>query len=307
MIVYVDVLLVINLFVNYFLLLVTKTLLRKSVRRKRLVLGAVIGSLYALVIFLPTLPNIITLLMHLAASCLIVLAAFPVENVKAFLKAFAAFYAVNFAFAGLMLALWLGFHPNGMVYQNGAVYFDIDIKILILTSAACYLFLTLIFRLLRRRAPDNAVYDIELFHRGKTVATKALLDTGHSLSDGFSDCPVLVANHRVVLRLADTALRPFLEGEITSVSDSTARIRLIPYSSVHGSGVLKAFRIEEVCVPSRSYRLQNVLIALSETEFSAGEYEVLLCGDFFERGGHSHVGHAKNKSTALKNQTANMP
>lgn len=306
MIVYVDVLLVINLFVNYFLLLVTKTLLHKTVRRKRLVLGAVLGSLYALVIFLPKLPNIVTLLMHLAASCLIVLAAFPVENAKAFFKAFAAFFAVNFAFAGLMLALWLGFRPNGMVYQNGAVYFDIDIKILILSSAACYLLLTLIFRLLRRRAPDNAVYDIELLQNGKTVIAKALLDTGHSLSDGFSDRPVLVASRRVVQRLADASLLPFLKGETAPLSGSAAHIRLIPYSSVRGSGVLKAFCIEEVRVPSRSYRLQNVLLALSETEFSSGEYEVLLCGDFFERGGHSHVGHPKNKRVSSKNQTADI-
>ena len=142
LVVYADVLMVTNLFINYFLLSAVKLLLRVSVPRKRILFGALIGSVYALTIFLPKLPTAVSALMNLSASALMVFAAFPIHSRKKFLKAFLAFFVINFAFAGTMLALWLFFRPNGMIYQNGTVYFDIDIKILIGTTVLCYILLT---------------------------------------------------------------------------------------------------------------------------------------------------------------------
>ena len=64
---YVDVLLGLNLFINYFLLLSVAKFLRISVRRLRLLAGAAIGAAYSLVILVP-MPNILALLCRLAAS-----------------------------------------------------------------------------------------------------------------------------------------------------------------------------------------------------------------------------------------------
>lgn len=55
-VVYVDVLLALNLFINYLLLLSGACLLREKVRRWRLLLGAALGAIYALVIFCPSFP-----------------------------------------------------------------------------------------------------------------------------------------------------------------------------------------------------------------------------------------------------------
>ena len=46
MVVYVDVLVALNIFVTYFLLLCTRGLLRKTVKRRRLAFGAVLGGAY---------------------------------------------------------------------------------------------------------------------------------------------------------------------------------------------------------------------------------------------------------------------
>lgn len=289
LVIYVDVLLVINIFVNYFLLLVTKALLRKQIRRRRLLLGALLGGAYSLIIFLPNLPNVVSLLLNLVASVGMVLAAIPIVGIKDFLKSFAAFFAVNFAFAGLMLALWLGLHPNGMVYNNGAVYFSIDIQILLFSTVGCYVLLMGISRLLRRRAPENALYDIQISTEEKCIHTKALLDTGHTLSDGFSDTPVLVADRSVTEKLANEQLRAYLQGGHAPQPAANCHLRLIPYSTVGGSGVLKAFPVACVRVPARNYELHHVLLAQSAVPFSDKEYSVLLCNDFFERGGKAHV------------------
>ena len=298
LVVYADVLMVTNLFINYFLLSVTKILLRMRCTRKRIVLGALLGSIYSLTIFLPQLPIFVSTFMNLFVSALMVLVTFPIHNKKFFAKTFFAFFAVNFGFAGAMLAIWLFFRPNGMVYQNGTVYFDIDIKILLITSVACYVLLTCFCRLLHRRAPDSVIYDVEITNSGKTVCAKALLDTGHALTDGFSHTPVLVVSSRLSKILAPPDLQAFMESD--AVPASSKDLRLIPYTAVGGEGVLKAFYADSICVPKRNYTVTNILLAQSKADFSGTEYEVLLCSDFFERGDTENV-HAKTKSDSAKN------
>ncbi len=53
MYIYVDVLLILNLYVNYFLLLATGRLMHLPCGRKRCIAAAAVGSLCALTIFLP--------------------------------------------------------------------------------------------------------------------------------------------------------------------------------------------------------------------------------------------------------------
>lgn len=295
MVVYVDVLVALNIFVTYFLLHCTRGLLRKTVKRRRLALGAVIGGLYALVIFLPDLSDIVSILLNVVACCLIVLAAFPVHTFREFLKAFGAFLVVNFAFAGLMLALWLTLHPNGMVYNNGAVYFDIDIKVLVLSTLACYGILSAAAFLLKRRTPDNKIFEIELCHKGKTVFAKALLDTGNALSDGFSDTAVLVAVPQVVKELLGTDLDSLFLIKKDFETESSERIRLIPFSTVGDGGVLKAVLIEKVRIPKTGYAVNHVLLAQSKGKNVSDEYSVLLSSDFLERGTYEHDNQKASK------------
>ncbi len=294
MVVYVDVLLVMNIIIDYFLLLLARALLRKTVRRRRILLGALLGGAYALVIFLPPLPVWLLIPMHIAACVLIVLAAFPIHGLRDLLKSVSAYFAVSFIFAGLMLGIYLLFRPQYMAIQNGAVYFDLNIRLLLLFTLLCYGFLTLLTKLLRRRTPDDRLFDITLTNHGKSICEKALLDTGHGLSDGFSDRPVLIAEPRVVQSLAPPNLRSFLEGGAPPDGIPETDIRLIPYASIGGKGMLRAISVSCVSVPKLGFSLENVLLAQSTEPFASGEYNVLLCSDFFERGGERYV--PKDKS-----------
>ena len=182
--IYVDVLVVINIFINYFLLSAASLIVRLKPKRIRLAAGAFTGGAYSLVIFLPNIPNVLSVFMNFCMSVLLVLIAFAPKKITVFIKEFAAFFAVNFIFAGLMLAVWLVFKPSGMVYNNAAVYFDIDVKLLVLSTVVCYAVLTLFSKLLKRNSPDDKLFDVKLCNKGAAVFTKALFDTGNLLSVG---------------------------------------------------------------------------------------------------------------------------
>lgn len=280
--VYVDVLVVLNIFVNYFLLSGASLILRKRPKRTFLVLGAFFGGIYSLVIFLPDIPDFISVIMNMGASSLIVLITFLPRRIKEFFKEFAAFFAVNFLFAGLMLAVWILFKPKGMVYNNSAVYFDIDIKVLVFSTIGCYIVLTIFSKILKRNAPSDKLYDIEITHKGRMVMTKALFDTGNTLSDGFSNTPVIVAQKNIVKKLVSPSMYKFFDGNTAMpLNADDEKIRLVPFGSVGGSGTLKAVLIDKVKIPKENITAEKVILAQSNNDFNSTEYSVLLGPEIF--------------------------
>lgn len=278
MIVYADVLVVLNLFVNYFLLRLSAGLLKTKPKRTPILLGAMLGGVYSLVLFLPKQPWFVTVLMQLAALSAMVLCAFRPHSFKAFLRETAAFFLVNFLFAGFMLAVFLLFKPQNMVYQNNAVYFDISIVTLVLSAVGCYLLFTLISYLLKRRTPDDRLYTVCITVNGKAFTGIGLLDTGNALSDGFSDTPVVVADKTVLRHLLRENYPDFENG----ILQGDLQFRLIPYTTVGGEGVLKAFRAETLELVGRGISASGVLVAESRTDFHDAPYDILLSPKLFE-------------------------
>ncbi len=283
--VYVDVLIAINIFVNYFLLLLVKGALKLNVKRYRIFLGALAGGVYSLVIFLPEIPGILTFLMNLAASLAIVLISFKPDRPKPLLKIFLAFFGVNFAFAGVMLALWILFKPSGMIFNNSVVYFNVDIKILIISTVICYFVLTLIFKLSKRSAPENKIYSVTLCNGNRTVTVNALLDTGNTLRDSFTGKPVVIAEKSVISKLFDGQMREFFENGAVPDGEGKNRIRLIPVNTVSDKGALRASVIDLLTVNEKNISVKNVLLSQSKTDFSNGEYSVLLNNEIIDERG----------------------
>ena len=79
--IYVDVLLGLNLFINYFLLLAVSKFLSWEGKRKRFFLAALIGALYSLTILLPELPDILSLIFKLLIAGVLIRIAFSVPGV----------------------------------------------------------------------------------------------------------------------------------------------------------------------------------------------------------------------------------
>ena len=288
MVIYADVLVVLNFFVTYLLLLCAKKIAGQHGNNKRLLLGALIGGFYALTLFLPPIKTILAYGAYFLVSLLIIFVSFPIQNTKKFLRTFAAFILANFFFAGLMFLIFWKFSPKGMLYQNGSIYFDIDVKILVIASSICFILLECITYLLRRKAPDNCYYSIILRNKNKKVEAIALYDTGNTLKDAFSSLPVVIAEPKTFkATLGRTAEELF--GQMVC-TESKENLRLIPYTDISDSGVLKAIKIDSVEIPEKKICIQPALLAESIAPFANKEYNVLITSDFFERS-NAHVHH----------------
>ena len=290
-VVYVDVLLFVNLFVNYFLLRAAALLSREHAGRGRIVLGAVLGSTYALVIFLPPLHPLFLAALKVLMAVTIVLAAFGRRTVRAFLRVLLCFLGETFLFAGVNYAVYTFLRPSGLIYGNSAVYYDISVPVLIAVTAVCYGVSLLITRLIRRGGPEELECTLSVRAGRGSIRIRALVDSGNGLTDPFTDEPVsVIAPDCLTALFPPETIRFLREGEGAPAPQDAARIRVIPYTSLGGGGTLRAFRCEgmEIRFPGgRVITATGGQFAVAAQPIDGGQYQALLNPRLAERAGRA--------------------
>ncbi|MDR1464109.1 MAG: sigma-E processing peptidase SpoIIGA [Oscillospiraceae bacterium] len=293
-VIYADVLIAINIFVTYLLLAASSLLSAVPAKRWRMLLAALLGGVSALLIFLPPSPWWLWLLVKTACSAALVWTAFGFQKWRRYLRCFGAFFGVNFGFAGVMLALWFTVKPNGMFYQNGAVYFDIGLVTFILLASFCYALIRGLVFLLRRRHPQGNDYRATIHMTGRSITLPALHDSGNTLTDGFTGAPVMVAEFDALRTFLPAPLLGFFRGEtgtepaehLTAREDLAwrSRLREIPFHSLGQKGLLPAFRTDRVVVRSRTGETvtPGAIVAVTRDSLSDGSCPVILHANMLE-------------------------
>lgn len=272
-VIYADILIVINVIVNYLLLRASAAIIASEFRATRFLISSLAGGVFSLIIFIENIPISVNVLIKIAFSACMVLIAFRLKSIKAFFKCFAAFFSANFVFAGIMMAVCTALFPNSALYQNGVVYFDIDILTLTVSAVLCYGILSLISRLTRSRIPPKSIYTIRLTYGKKTVEGKALFDSGNCLCDCFSGRPVIIAEKSFV--------EPILFGEDLFKSKN---FRLIPFSTIKSGGALPSFLADKVEILADGcwVEAKEIYIGITEKKIVSGGYSALLGAPFFD-------------------------
>ena len=289
-VIYIDVLVAINIFVTYLLLAASSFFSALQAKRWRLLVGSLLGGASALLIFLEPAPWWLFLLIKLLCSALIVWAAFGFGSRRRFARCFAAFFAVNFVFAGIMLALWLSLKPQGMFYQNGAVYFSISLPLLVVFACVCYALLRGAVMLLHRRHPGANACQATIQMNGNSITLQALYDSGNQLTDGFSGLPVTVAEFAALACFLPPELHGFFQGsqslaDLPSDHPWRARLRTIPFHALGQSGLLPAFRTDQVITKTKSAAqpTPSTIVAVTTDALSDGTYAMILQASMLER------------------------
>lgn len=287
-VIYADILVTVNMIVNYFLLRASAAVTGSDYKTFRFFLSSAAGGLFSMIIFIENIPLFVNGIIRIAFLAFMVVLAFGFGTVRAFVKNCSAFFIANFVFAGIMFAVCTFAAPDRAVYKNGIVYFDISILTLTVSSLVCYAVLSLLTRFSRTRAPTRSTYELTVFYNGKQVVGKALYDTGNSLRDSFSGRPVIIA---------ERGFAEMLFGDEKDVTHEK-NFRLIPYSTIGNGGVLPAFMADRISLRRLGETLsaEQVYIAVTDRKIVSGDFCALLGTPVFDavdnkiKSGFSAVG-----------------
>ena len=230
-VIYVDVLIAVNVFIDFFLILCTKKSLHLSASYKRMILGAALGGGLSLIALVPKLFFLINIIIDIVGACIIVLAAFGRCSGLNYIKRVAIYFSYSFLFCGIMMFICSTVKPTGMAIINDVVYFNISPVVLIILTLFCYY----ILRLIKRFAGTDSggdVRNIEITADDRKISFAAKVDTGCNLREPFSGHLVIVVE------------RKLLDGYVPSDSKK----RIIPFSSLGGSGIIEGFAPKEIII-----------------------------------------------------------
>ncbi|NGP44335.1 sigma-E processing peptidase SpoIIGA [Bacillaceae bacterium SIJ1] len=187
---YLDLIWLLNLLFDTWLLWLTAIVLKRKVRKRRLILGGFLGSLIVIGLFTPYSAMIGHPIFKGFISIGMVLVTFRFHRLRAFGQALMTFYFVTFAVGGGMIGI---FHflqipsatsGTGFVTYSGGYGHPVSWLFVLLSFPALLYFSKKRLRFAEEVSQTfQGIVDFELHLLGQTLYGKGFIDTGNHLSD----------------------------------------------------------------------------------------------------------------------------
>ncbi len=250
MVIYLDVLILINLYVTYFQILAVSVFTHRKTVWYRKLSAAGIGAVASLSIFIPQEMVLTLTLLKIFLCALIAFVAFGYTGFRAYAVSVLFLMLVSFVFSGLMLCVWLFAAPMKMLFINGTVYFGIDTMTIILSTCAAYGVVRIIRYILDKNGKTDGKYTVIIKNNGRECRLSALADSGNGIVDCFSGLPVIVCRRDMCADVSPPAIEMIENNsDISEIGIQMIKgVRIMPFSTVGKGGLICMFKAESVVI-----------------------------------------------------------
>ena len=250
MVIYLDVLILINLYVTYFQILAVSVFTHRKTVWYRKLSAAGIGAVASLSIFIPQEMVLTLTLLKIFLCALIAFVAFGYTGFRAYAVSVLFLMLVSFVFSGLMLCVWLFAAPMKMLFINGTVYFGVDTMTIILSTCAAYGVVRIIRYILDKNGKTDGKYTVIIKNNGRECRLSALADSGNGMVDCFSGLPVIVCRRDMCADVSPPAIEMIENNsDISDIGTQMIKgVRIMPFSTVGKGGLICMFKAESVVI-----------------------------------------------------------
>lgn len=250
MVIYLDVLILINLYVTYFQILAVSVFTHRKTVWYRKLSAAGIGAVASLSIFIPQEMVLTLTLLKIFLCALIAFVAFGYTGFRAYAVSVLFLMLVSFVFSGLMLCVWLFAAPMKMLFINGTVYLGIDTMTIILSTCAAYGVVRIIRYILDKNGKTDGKYTVIIKNNGRECRLSALADSGNGMVDCFSGLPVIVCRRDMCADVSPPAIDMIENNsDISDIGTQMIKgVRIMPFSTVGKGGFICMFKAESVVI-----------------------------------------------------------
>jgi len=291
--IYLDVLFLENLVINYLILYVAAKFSRLKVSTLRLFAGSIVGALYVVFIILqPGIKIYYTTFAKILLSIFIIAITFSPRKVLPFIKTLVMFYISTFIFAGAALA-FLFFNQQGGFVRNGIVHVFGQSKwsLMFFAILTVGIIIKIFWEVIQSKIiKERLLIPVKISFDNRMIYLFALIDTGNSLKDPLTNTPVMVVEFKALAELLPIEIKSIFENSqendlnsvtaIISKSKWFSRFRLIPFSSLgKENGMLIGFKPDFIVIGEEEDKrdVKNVIIGIYNRSLSRNEkYKALL-------------------------------
>ncbi|HET7657148.1 MAG TPA: sigma-E processing peptidase SpoIIGA [Bacillales bacterium] len=290
---YLDVIWLLNFFIDFLLLQLTAFVLKRTVTKRRLFVGALVASVFIFFLFTPFSSLMYHPLMKFAYSVVIVWIVFGFKRFYAFVQVLFMFYFVTFMVGGGMFALHYFMQGSGTILNGIAShttpYGDVFSWSFVMIGFPCMWFFSKqrIGHIKAKKVRYDQMVVVEIDVGDEKIKTKGFIDSGNHLHDPITKTPVMILQmdsfkDRFPKQLLEYAKDPtgLFSDEDSLPVEWQQRIRLIPYRGVgKRNDFLLAFKPDSVKLTQNQdvYVCHKVFVGLNEGRLSGeDEYKVIV-------------------------------
>lgn len=292
MTVYLDIVLIENLCMNYIILFATGYLLKKNMNHIRLVLSALLGGIYSILAYMQILEIYSNFLLKVILSVVMVYIAYNAKNIKQLTKELLFFYLISFVFGGCAFALLYFIKPQEILIKNGSFVGTYPLKIAILGGIVGFTITVIAFKFTKAKFSKKDIYcKITIYFKEKSISTTALLDTGNMLKDPISQMPVIVVEKEILRKILPDIiinnLNKIIGGDVPKEVyedenlEYITKFRVIPFSSIgKTNGMLLGFKANKIVIKEddEEQTIENIIVGIYENKLSKKEQYFALIG-----------------------------
>ena len=302
MTIYLDVVLIENLIMNYIILFATGYILKIKLNHIRLIISALLGGIYSILAYMEVLEIYTNFFMKILLSVVMVYLAYNAKNIKLLLKQITIFYLTSFVFGGCSFALLYFVKPQDILMKNGTYIGTYPLKIALLGGIVGFTITVIAFKTVKYRLSKNDMFcEIKIFFGQKSINAKAMIDTGNLLKDPITRMPVIVIEKDILYEIIPYKILDNLEkiigGEISNeiyeeeVIKYISKFRVIPFTSLgKENGMLLGLKVKKVIVEMdfNEEEIKDVIIGIYNKKLSKkNKYNALIGLDIIERSDES--------------------
>ncbi|NEW05281.1 sigma-E processing peptidase SpoIIGA [Paenibacillus sp. SYP-B3998] len=298
MVVYADLIFLLNFLMDAAMLMVTAKTRKISFKWWRLVGSAFLGAMYVVMMFLP----VPTFLFTFSVKCMfcmgMIMTAFGFGSLQNFLRNLGAFLLVNFAVAGGMFGIHYVLASSsevmkGIVFtQSGAPMFQVQVGIMfiaVLILPLIWWFRTVFSSVKQREDLTSFLAEVTIYVEDFTASCKGLIDTGNHLYDPLTRTPVMIMEvsewgdvlpGEWLQRIRSADVDQIISGLGTEEFIWQDRLRLVPYRGVNrNTQFMLAIKPDKVVIVYNNKQIEasKVLIGLDGGKLcSDGSYQAII-------------------------------
>lgn len=274
MVIYADVIFVINFVSIYIMLYILgKIINRIKLKTIRLILSSAFGAISAVMIFSIEISALYVYAIRILSIFIILLIAF-FDLRKRILTQFLWFLLMSgiVMFSMIFLSGMLG-KTMGIISKAGILYFDISPKIFLMSFIAAYVLMILFIKLFKNRK-NKRYYSMTVVHNDKTVTVTALFDSGNLLKEPITGKYVSILEWEKAKALLGC------DYKFEDLSNHIKELKLwaIPFNSLgNPDGMLLGFVADSIMIPEERKTIDKTFIAVYKNKLSkSDEYHALI-------------------------------
>ncbi|MCI8761095.1 MAG: sigma-E processing peptidase SpoIIGA [Clostridia bacterium] len=290
MTIYIDVVLLENLIMNFIILLATGLILKEEIKKVRLLLSSLLGAIYSVVSYMSILEIYSSMILKIILSIVIIYIAFNPQNMKKMWKDLLIFYLTSFVFGGAAFAFIYIIKPQEILMKNGLFLGTYPLKTIILGAIIAFIVIITAFTVVKSKITKKDMFcEVSILLNGKRIKTTAMLDTGNMLKEPITNTPVMVVEHTLLYECIPKEILNHLDellgGDFNNIPENIkeeymAKLKFIPFSSLgKQNGMLLGIRADSVTIKEEDTekKQENIIIGMYNKSLTKrGEYRALI-------------------------------